>query len=64
MDGMVVEGRDYRFTTFQARESSLVAKRAAFPVKMLQDWVSEHSSFSHSFRDAGANKLDSVSKLR
>ena len=60
----MVEGRDYRFTMIQPRESSLVAKRTAFPVKMLQDWVSEHSSFSHSFRDAGANKLDSVSKLR
>ena len=46
MDGMVVEGRDYRFTMIQPRESSLVAKRAAFPAKMLQDWVSEHSSFT------------------
>ena len=44
MDVMMVEGRDYRFTMFQARESSLVAERAAFPVKMLQDGVSEHSS--------------------
>ena len=37
MSGMMVKGRDYRFTTFQARESSLVAERAAFPVKMLQE---------------------------
>ena len=39
---MIVEGRDYRFTMFQARESSLVAERAAFLVKMLQEGVSEH----------------------
>ena len=40
----MVEGRDYRFTTFQARESSLVEERAAFFVKMQQEGVSEHSS--------------------
>ena len=33
MDGMIVDGRDHCFTTFQAQESSLVAERAAFPVK-------------------------------
>ena len=44
MDWMIVEGREYSFTTFQARESSLVAERATFPAKALQDGVSEHSS--------------------
>ena len=44
MDWMIVEGRDYPFTTFQARESSLVVERATFPAKELQDGVSEHSS--------------------
>ena len=37
MDGMIVEGRDYRFTMFHDHKSSLVAERAAFPVKMLQE---------------------------
>ena len=44
MDGIMVEGREYFFSMFQARESLLVAERAAFPVKMLQEGVSEHSS--------------------
>ena len=39
MNGIMVEGRDYHFSMFQARESSLVAERAAFPVKMLQEGV-------------------------
>ena len=39
MDEMIVERRDYRFTTFQARELLLFAERAAFPDKMLQDEV-------------------------
>ena len=38
MDGMIVKGRDYHFTAFQAQESALVAvaERATFPVKMFK----------------------------
>ena len=43
INGMMVEGKDYRFNTFQAWESLLVAERVTFPVKMLQDGVSEHN---------------------
>ena len=38
MGGMIVKGREYRFTTFLDRELSLVAERAAFPrVKALHE---------------------------
>ena len=42
--GMMVKWRDYHFTMFQARELSFVTKWATFPVKMLQEGISEHSS--------------------
>ena len=59
-DGMMVEGRDYRFTTFQARESSLVEERAAFFVKMQQEGVSEHSSHFACTRICPAKHLSPV----
>ena len=38
MGGKIVKGREYLFTTFLDRESSLVAVRATFPrVKTLQE---------------------------